>query len=383
MEKGLYVHIPFCRGRCHYCNFVSEGEPSPEFRKRFLDALVLEAEATFRRFGKLSFATFYLGGGTPSILTGEEITFLMKTVRDRFRFAADAEITAEWNPGDGDEERLRIFRDLGVNRISLGAQSFRDVLLNRLGRRHSVRDILETLRKIRATGISNISLDLMLRIPGQTPDDFRHSLDQCVALEASQVSLYDLEVHEGTVLGDLKRDGSLDLPGEEDHARMYEAAIRTLTQAGYEHYEISNFAMPGAASRHNLLYWHNREYLGLGPGAFSYLGGIRYQFATDTGHYLAKCEARDWTRDQEDALSEEDKEVETFVTGLRLRKGVRPGDFKKIYPKVAERVATLCGEGLMEFVGEDLRLTRRGKFLSEDVFGFLLKKDISSEDSFL
>jgi len=331
----------------------------------------------------LLFDTLYLGGGTPSSLSIPELERLIQGIHSAFKFHEGYEFTCEFNPGDGDEAKLKMLYEAGVNRISLGCQSFRDALLQKMGRRHTVRDIEETISKIRRAGISNISFDLMLRLPGQTILDFRDSVKRCMEIEASQVSLYDLEVHEETPFGKSQREGKLDLPAEEDHARMYESAIEMLTGAGYEHYEISNFAKPGLASRHNLLYWHNQEYRGLGPGAFTYLGGIRSQFAPDLTRYLEKCEAEDWKSDVEDRLSEEEKETETLVTGLRLCEGVVPASFPRIYPALKDRIKILHKEGLLEILEENIRLTARGKFLSEDVFSFLLQRDISSETALL
>jgi oxygen-independent coproporphyrinogen-3 oxidase len=232
-----------------------------------LDAILAEIKHACHCHGRLSFDTLYLGGGTPSSLNIPELRRLVKSVRSAFEFKGGYEFTCELNPGDGDETKLEALRAIGVNRVSLGCQSFRDAILKKLGRRHTVRDIEKTISKIRRAGIVNTSFDLMLRLPGQTAEDFRDSVRRCIRLEASQVSLYDLEVHEGTLFGQSQKEGKLDLPGEEEHARMYESAIEMLTSAGYEHYEISNFAKPGLASRHNLIYWHNQEYLGLGPGA--------------------------------------------------------------------------------------------------------------------
>lgn len=379
----MYVHIPFCRSRCHYCNFISVGSPSGEFRERFFKALFDEIRETRERYGGLSFGTLYLGGGTPSFLSVREMTALFEEIRKYFDIAADAEITCEWNPGDGEEEKFGILKVLGVNRLSLGAQSFQDPLLSRLGRRHSVYDTLKTLEKIHKASIDNISFDLMLRIPKQTLPDFKGSLDRCIELGASQVSLYDLEVHNSTLFGSLQEKGELLLPDEEEHAGMYQAACDTLVGAGYEHYEISNFAKPGFASRHNLIYWRNREYLGLGPGAFSYLGGVRFQFAGDVTRYLKKCEAGEWQNDQEDVLSDVEREAETFAMGLRLKEGVSPADFPTLYPELRKRVDTLEREGLLEQAAEKIRLTAGGQFLSEDVFGFLLQKDKDAAASFL
>ncbi len=396
MPCGLYLHIPFCRTRCQYCNFVTTAEPPLVLRARFWDAIFAELAHARGRNGPLMFDTLYLGGGTPSSLSIPELRWLTEKIHQAFRFREGYEFTCEFNPGDGDELKLQMLREMGVNRISLGCQSFRDEILQRLGRRHTVQDIEETAAEIRHAGITNISFDLMLRLPGQTVEDFRDSVKRCVELDAAQVSLYDLEVHEGTPFGQFQKEGppvlsrtlqdrtsggraagpggKLDLPGEEDHAQMYESAIEMLTSFGYEHYEISNFAKPGLASRHNLIYWHNQEYLGLGPGAFTYLNGIRSQLAPDLVRYLEKCEAMDWKNDIEDELSEEEKETETLVTGLRLCEGVEPASFPKIYPVLRERMDALCEEGLLEIFGGNTRLTNRGKFLSEDVFNFLLEK---------
>lgn len=371
---GLYVHIPFCKTRCHYCNFVTTAQDSPGLRGQFFKSLVAEIKNACDHYGRLAFNTLYFGGGTPSCLSIPEIERLGRKIPSAFNFKKGYEFTCELNPGDGDHAKLKALHKIGVNRISLGCQSFRDEILKKLGRRHTVREIIETVEKIRKTGIQNISFDLMLRLPGQTLEDFRESVKKCIELGASQVSLYDLEVHEGTPFGELQKEGKLDLPGEEEHGRMYESAIEILTQAGYEHYEISNFSKPGMASRHNLIYWHNQEYLGLGPGAFTYLEGIRSQFAPDLGRYLEKCEILDWKNDTEDVLSDEEKETETFVTELRLSGGVVLEAFPKIYPAFRDRLISLYERGLMERAGGNARLTVRGKFLSEDVFRFLLRR---------
>jgi len=373
--RGLYIHVPFCQTRCHYCNFVTTGEHSPGLRERFWEAISAEIKHARSRLGQLFFDTLYLGGGTPSSLSIPELKRLAENVHSAFKFKEGYEFTCEFNPGDGNEAKLEELRETGVNRVSLGCQSFRDAILQKLGRRHRVGDIAETVSKIRRAGISNISFDLMLRLPGQGVEDFRDSVRRCIELEASQISLYDLEVHKGTLFGQSLEERRLDLPGEEDHARMYESAIEILTSVGYEHYEISNFARPGLASRHNLLYWHNQEYLGLGPGAFTYRDGVRSQFAPGLARYLEKCGTADWGNDSEDRLSEEEKETETLITGLRLCEGIAPASFPKIRNALKERLETLCAEGFMERSGENIRLTVRGKFLSENVFEFLLRKE--------
>ncbi len=381
--RGFYVHIPFCETRCHYCNFVTTAEHAPDLGERFQKALSHEIDQARARHGRLSFDTLYLGGGTPSCLSIPELERLVSGIQGAFELKPGYEFTCEMNPGDGDAGKIETLRALGVNRVSLGCQAFQDEILKKLGRRHTAREIEQTALNLRKAGITNLSFDLMLRVPGQTLEDFRDSLRRCVALEAAQVSLYDLEVHEETLFGRLAKENKLDLSGEEEHARMYESAIEILTGADYEHYEVVNFAKPGLASRHNLTYWHNQEYLGFGPSAFTYLNGIRSQFAPDLERYLEKCENGDWKSDIEDVLTKEEKETETFVTGLRLREGVIPQKFPLIYPRIGKRLAALRYEGLLEEAGEHTRFTLRGQLLSDDVFAFLLEKDTSSKTPLL
>ena len=375
MFKGLYIHIPFCETRCRYCNFITTAAPSPDLRERFFQSLATEVKHARECHGRLSFDTLYFGGGTPSCLGIREIERLGSEIQAAFEFKKGYEFSCEFNPGDGDEAKLEALQKTGVNRISLGCQSFQEKLLKRIGRRHTVRDSAETVAKIRRAGIRNISFDLMLRLPGQTVEDFRDSVRQSVELGASQVSLYDLEIHRETRFGQLQKEGKLDLPTEEEHARMYESAIEMLAGAGYDHYELSNFSKPGFSSRHNLIYWNNGEYLGLGPGAFSYLNGVRYQFASNIERYLSKCKEPDWQNDQEDILTGEEKETETFAMKLRLRQGVSEKECPNVFLRLQDRIQTLCKEGRLEFSGDFLKFTERGKFLSEEVFGFLLRRE--------
>ena len=233
--QGLYLHIPFCETRCHYCNFVTTAGHSPELRARFFEALFVQIRQAREHYGRLSFDTLYYGGGTPSSLSVPEFERLAAEVHASFAFKKGYECTCEFNPGDGEEAKLQALCQNGVNRVSLGCQSFQDAMLKRLGRRHTVRDILETVAGLRRAGIANISFDLMLRLPGQTVRDFRESVERSIGLGALQVSLYDLEVHAETPFGHLQKEGNLRLPEEEEHARMYESAIEVLTRAGYEH----------------------------------------------------------------------------------------------------------------------------------------------------
>jgi oxygen-independent coproporphyrinogen-3 oxidase len=372
--KGLYLHIPFCAQKCAYCNFVITLQQDAAARRRFFGALQKEIRDVAKIYGPQRFSTFYLGGGTPSLLTAAEMEWLVSEIRTFFDFESGFEWTCELNPGDVEPEKMKAFCGLGINRVSLGAQAFQDRLLKNMGRRHSVRDTEKTIEIIRAAGIENISLDLISGLPEQSLQDFQESLDRTAALAPSQVSLYDLELHESTPWGLAHKKGTLKPAPEDLRAEMFQAAIDTLSAAGYEQYEISTFAKPGFESRHNLIYWKNGEYLGLGPGAFTYMKGVRSQFSLEVPDYLQKCEAGDWEPAVKDILSEEEQETETLVTGLRLRQGVDLERFRVIRSRLEERLARLQDGRLLEREGSRLVLTPRGRFLAERTFGLLIGK---------
>ena len=372
---GFYIHIPFCAQKCFYCDFVITLQQSTAARERFFAALEREIDRAFQVHGKIIFDTFYIGGGTPSLLTPEEMARLVEKIKNRYELKPGFEFTCEFNPGDLDSGKIKSFQCLGINRISLGAQAFQDRLLQEMGRQHTVRDIHATVQMIRDAGIHNISFDLIGGLPNQTLEDFIHSLKQTIALNPSQISLYDLEIHDKTPWGMARQKGQFVLPAEELRAEMFQAAIDHLTGAGYQQYEISTFAKPGFESRHNLIYWNNQEYLGLGPGAFSYINGTRSQFSRGVPEYHRKCEAGDWEPAVKDVLTEAEKEMETLVTGLRLKQGIDLGYFKRIRPQIEERVRDLENDHLLDRSGDRIALTPRGRFLAEQVFGTLCSSE--------
>ncbi len=368
---GLYLHIPFCGKKCHYCDFVITTDRTLPMRERFFAALEKEILHARERYGALRFESLYLGGGTPSVLSAAEMERLLKSLRTAFEFIPGFEFTCEMNPEDADAEKLQAFRALGVNRVSLGVQSLNDSLLETTGRIHNAAAVSTAVESIQRAGISNISMDLMLRLPGQTAADVKETVEKIISLGPGQVSVYDLSVHPETVFGRRQGSGKLALPDEMLHGEMYECTENLLTRAGFVQYELTNFARPGFESRHNMIYWKNREYLGLGPGAFSYMEGVRYQLAPTVQCYLEKCEAGDWTRDSEDVLTAEKKEIETLLTGLRLKQGIDLGQFKIIRGRLERQIQTL-GAGLVERRGDTLTLAPRGKFLAEAVFAELV-----------
>lgn len=332
-------------------------------------------EFYFRKYGSLEFDTIYFGGGTPSLLSEQEMSDLFFVIKKFFRVKKEAEITCEWNPGDGNREKIKIFAELGINRISLGAQGFDDGLLKRIGRRHTAKETMQAIENFHDAGIKNISLDLMLRLPGQRVEDFESSALKAIEQNVSQVSLYDLEIYGDTVFGRRQRNNKLILPDENVHAAMYQAAINFLCGAGYEQYEISNFAKPGFASRHNLLYWHNKEYLGVGAGAFSYIDGIRFQFAPTMKIWFEKHRLKDFAADVADKLSPKDIAKETFAMNLRLAEGAEVLPIEEKFPSMKERIKVLREEKLLNKKDGRVFLTTRGKCVAENVFSFLLEKD--------
>ncbi len=366
---GLYVHIPFCLKKCHYCDFVITTKNSPQTRHSFLQAIGKEAAQAAARYGRILFDTLYFGGGTPSLLAEQEIGRLSKLLRETFDFAPGAEITCEINPGDATPEKLEAYKTLGINRISLGVQSFNDRLLEDMGRAHNAAAATTTLRLLQKHGFSNISADLILRIPNQTTGDILFSLDRLVEAGVSQVVLYDLDIHEKTVYGLRRRQNRLSLPDETAHKEMFAGAENVLEKAGYLHYELMTFAKPGFESRHNLIYWTNGNYLGIGPGAFSYMNGVRYQFAPNMRRWLEKCSGDSWEPDDAEEISEKNKQIETLLTGLRLSRGVSLSSLPVLRPRLEKLFPDLIPQGFIELADNRVRLSRQGRFIAESIIG--------------
>lgn len=309
---GVYIHVPFCSTRCRYCDFYRIGD-EPSRREHFFRALLSEIQSRAEwRGGFVS--SVYLGGGTPSRAEPEQIERTLAALRAAVAIAPDAEVTLEANPSDVEESKAVAWRQAGVNRVSLGIQSFVDRELRLLGRRHGPGGALEAVRTLRRIGFDNLSLDLMLGIPAQTTASFRKSLEGVLALGPEHVSAYLLEVHQGTEFDGLRRERPGLFAGEDALERRYWLLHEALSEAGYEHYEISNFSLPGRRSRHNLLYWTGGDWIGLGPAAHSAIGSRRFRHPPDLKTYLV------------DPVGVEelpcDRLEERVVLGLRLAEGV-------------------------------------------------------------
>ena len=311
-ELGLYLHVPFCRTRCRYCDFYRVGENRARM-DRFVAALEREIDGWTGLHGA-AVATVFFGGGTPSLLAPEEIAAVISRLGRRFVLAPGAEITAEANPSDLDPARLRALRAAGVNRLSIGVQSFVDRELRLLGRRHDGGRAAAVVAEARRAGFDNLSLDLMVGIPAQTDGSFAASLARALDLEPDHLSLYLLEVHGGSEIDALRRERPRLFAGEDAQRRRYLAMRERLERAGYRAYEISNFARPGRECRHNLRYWRCAPWLGLGPAAHSFVGGRRFRHPPDLEAWFA------------DPLATEElpvsAAVERVMLGLRLAEGI-------------------------------------------------------------
>ncbi len=355
---GIYIHIPFCRSFCPYCDFYKV-RPDGELMQKYTEAVVNTTASFSHIYGRRPVDTIYFGGGTPSAVPGSLIADMPEAVRENFDVASDAEITVECNPSSDLESFLPAVSAAGVNRVSLGLQSASDGERRALGRASDAVRVRQAVSIARAAGIENISLDVMLGVPGQDRESLLETLEFCTGLKVPHISAYMLKIEEGTVFFD--RGESLDLPSEDDVCDMYELTCDKLEAAGLKQYEISNFAVPGFESRHNLKYWRDEEYLGIGPAAHSFADGRRFFFPPDINAFIEGA----GTADDGPGGSFEEK----VMLGLRLTEGVSglPADFVR---RVAER------SDLAPFVSADkttLKLNRRGFLISNRVISEILE----------
>ena len=283
-RSGLYIHIPFCLRKCNYCDFISY-DYNHELAEEFLLALFSEFKLLKERYDSPQLDTVYFGGGTPTCLSGEELARILEEVANTFSIAEGAEITCEMNPATGLKEDLEVMKEAGFNRLSIGVQAFDDETLNYLGRIHNLEQVLETYRLARQVGFDNINLDLIFAIPGQTKEDWRKSLKEVLRLNPEHLSLYNLKIEEDTPFYRMLEADELEPADEDIEYWMYKEAIDMLEEAGFEHYEISNFARPGHRSRHNMGYWQYKPYLAAGPAAHDFDGKRRYYNLSDLEDY--------------------------------------------------------------------------------------------------
>lgn len=333
-ELSLYIHIPFCVRKCGYCDFLSA--PADEkARDRYVQALLMEIEryrGTETADRKIK--TLYIGGGTPSTLSVKQLECIMQKIKCTFNFRGDMETSMEMNPGTASKEKCRALYQMGINRLSIGLQSTNDMELKTLGRIHSYEDFLNTYTWCREAGFQNINVDLMAALPYQTVESYTTGLRKIIRLAPEHISAYSLILEEGTPFYQKYNSGCYPLPDEEQERLMYRETEQILAQAGYERYEISNYAKKGYACRHNLVYWQGGDYLGLGLGSSSYMDGVRFHNTTDFNTYVNQGA---YVEDRE-GLSVQAKMEEFMFLGLRVMAGVSGTEFEKRFGKTMEDV---------------------------------------------
>lgn len=374
---AVYVHIPFCTNKCYYCDFnsyVHHGQPVDDY----LDALEQEMAMTVADDPPGPIRSVFIGGGTPTVLSPEQLTRLLVAICTHFPdWEKDCEVTVEANPGTVDAAKLAALKEGGVNRLSIGAQSFDADVLKRLGRIHRPEDTVASVAAARRAGFDNISIDLMFGLPGQTLTSFRETLQTALALELPHYSVYSLILEENTPFFTWYQQGRLPLPDEDDELAMYELAIEEMEKAGYEHYEISNFSRPGMRSRHNLTYWLHEEYYGIGAGAHGYVRQMRHENVGGIQDYIRLVRQGRRPVAACHPVSRREAMENFMMLGLRLIRGVEWERFHRqfgisIHEAFPGVVQELKAKGLIQTDGQGLRLTRRGLMLGNDVFAAFL-----------
>ncbi len=373
MELGLYLHFPFCISKCPYCDFNSYQLKEDNQISSYISALYQEITAYSQKLKKSNIKTIYLGGGTPTILSGVQIYNILEFCKDKFNIDKNAEITIEANPGTLDGEKLKLLIESGINRLSLGAQSFNNLFLKKLGRIHNTQDIIDSYYLAREKGFNNINIDIMFALPDQTTEDLQATLKKAISLKPDHLSLYNLTIKPGTEYYKKYKRGKLKLPTEDEEFDMYNWAINFLKENNFEHYEIANFARPYKRSMHNLIYWQNKPYLGIGAGAYSFIKGYRYMNYENPARYIKEIMSGKLPVDNGEKLSLRKRMIETIILGLRTKDGVGYKKFKtrfgvNLNDIFSKQVNKLVNLGLLEKDDCKIKLTKKGIFLANTVF---------------
>ena len=361
-KLAIYVHIPFCKQKCKYCDFTSF-ENKEDKISIYIEALIKEILSYKEKVKNYIVTSVYFGGGTPSFIDANFIEEIYNSLKDNYKFSDDMENTIECNPGTITLDKLKKYREIGFNRISFGVQTFNDKLLKDIGRVHSVNDAISGFYMAREAGFNNISLDLMFGLPSQTLKDVSETLNKFIELNPEHISTYSLKIEEKTVLGRLYDEGKISLPAEDEERKMYYLIKEKLKQVGYNHYEISNFAKCDFESRHNTAYWERQNYLGFGLGASSCFEEVRFSNTNNFDEYIEDFES--YIKDREE-LKKEDIDSEKVILGFRMLKGI---DEELIcYDKWRKSVKKLISAGLVIKEEGRIRLTDKGLDLANQVF---------------
>lgn len=379
-STSAYIHIPFCEHICYYCDFNKvflEGQPVDEY----IQSLLTEIRLTLEKHPTKVSETIYIGGGTPTSLTAKQLDVLLTGIHRYLPTHTTKEFTVEANPGDLTAEKLDVFKAHGVNRLSMGVQTFDDRLLKKIGRKHSVQDVYDTIKLLEKKQFDNVSIDLIYALPGQTLESFRDTLTKALAFDLPHYSMYSLILENKTMFMNWVRQGRLELPTQEAETQMFEEAIIAMAQSGHHQYEISNFAKKGKESMHNLVYWDNEHYFGFGAGASGYLDQKRYKNYGPIQHYMKPLKEQRLPIFETEEISRANQIEEEMFLGLRKIEGVSLRRFEEKFNKklttVYQHVIAELQQQQLAVLEEDyFRLTPKGLFIGNDVFEkFLLDKE--------
>ncbi|MFE8696747.1 radical SAM family heme chaperone HemW [Cytobacillus sp. FJAT-53684] len=377
MIQAAYIHIPFCEHICHYCDFNKvflKGQPVDEY----LDSLAKEMELTLSTSPTVHLDTIFIGGGTPTALNEQQLEKLCHIIKEHLPYNQETEFTFEANPGDLSEEKLQILYNAGVNRISFGVQTFNEELLKRIGRVHRAKDVFQSIESAKKTGFKNISIDLIYSLPGQTLADFKETLTTSFSLDIMHYSGYSLIIEPKTVFYNLMRKGKLPSPGEDVEAEMYRILMEEMDKHGYKQYEISNFSKPGFESRHNLTYWNNESYYGFGAGAHGYVDGFRISNHGPLKKYMESINNGKMPILEKHKVTIEEQMEEEMFLGLRKTAGVSIVRFEEKFGQnptalYKKEINELISRELLNVTEHQIQLTKKGRFLGNEVFQSFLR----------
>ena len=364
-ELGIYIHIPFCKQKCFYCDFCSFANKN-EMQEKYVEAVINEIKNITHK-EKYTVTTIYFGGGTPSILYPEYIKNILQEIESSFEILDDAEITIEINPGTVNEEKLKKYKEYGINRLSIGLQSANDKILKKIGRIHDYKQFEETFFYARKCGFKNINVDLMIGLPTQTIEDVKQTLEKIIQKNPEHISVYSLIIEEGTIIEKMINENKLQLPDEETERIMYWTVVNELKENGYNQYEISNFSKKTYESKHNTNCWKQKQYIGLGTSAHSYLNKKRYSNTNNIEEYIKNIQENNISKNItiHEEQTEESTMNEYMLLGLRMIQGININEFKQKfktdptikYKKILEK---LQKENLIQITKTSIKLTKQG-----------------------
>lgn len=373
MKKlGIYIHIPFCKQKCNYCDFYSI-KWNDEAENNYINALLNEIKSYKNKLnGEYIVDSIFFGGGTPTIIKSENLLKILDGIKNIAKVDSQCEISMEANPNTLTDENLKAYKDMGINRLSIGIQSLNDEILKKIGRIHNSSQALEAIDRARNIGFENINADVMFNIPGQTVNDIQDTLLKIIEKGVKHISFYSLKLEEGTPMFVMEKNRKITMPDEEVERKMYYAGRSVMEDNNLIQYEISNFAVKGYECRHNLRYWNQEEYIGFGPSAHSFLNSIRYSNPSDLKFYCEKSDADSFERVIQEELSEDDLMFENIMLKLRLTVGISinefnqrfKADFNEMYKL---QIKYLLKYDLIEYVNNNIRLTKKGMDVSNAV----------------